>query len=187
MRSLPIMLLLLQRQQQQRHSPRLHLPSLCFPNLRASLASVPRASQVALQQAASQPLILSGAPACPQSTRRTLPTAPRVTPAGQPTVSFLLSTTPFSENVLTIVYHSGAIITTTPTLLENLFHEFIINPHPRSLCCIHLLFLSSTQFTIFFSKSRSTPTTSTTTHKDLAKGMFLTELIKFTNEQCGLL
>lgn len=141
MRSLPIMLLLLQRQrqrqqQQQRHSPRLHLPGLCFPKLPASRDFVPRASQVELQQVALQPLSLFGAPACPPSPQHTLPTAPRATPTGQPTVSFLLSTTPFSEKVQTIVYHSGAIITTTPSLLEHHFHEFIINPHPRSLCCI---------------------------------------------------
>lgn len=90
MRSLPIMLLLLQRQQQQRHSPRLHLPGLCFPRRPASRASVPRASQVVLQQVASQLLISSGAPACLLSPRRTLPIAPRATPAEQPTVSFLL-------------------------------------------------------------------------------------------------
>ena len=110
MRSLPIMLPLRQKQQQQRHSPRLYRPGLCFPKLPASRASVPRASQAVLQQVASQPLISSAAPACPPSARHTLPTAPRATSAGEPTVSFLLSTTPFSENLLTFLYHSGAII-----------------------------------------------------------------------------
>lgn len=95
MRSLPIMLLLLQRQQQQRHRPRLLLSGLCFPKLPASRASVLRASQAVLQQVATQPSISSGAPACPPLPRRTLPTARRATPARQPTVSFLLLTTPF--------------------------------------------------------------------------------------------
>lgn len=142
MRSSPTLLLRLQRQQ---HPPRVHLPGLCFPKLPASRACVPRASQVVSQQVGSQPSASSGAPACPPSPRHTPLTAPTATPAGQPTVSFLLPTLPFFVIPLKFVHPSGAIITST-SLLENLFHEFIINPHPRSLGCIHCLFLRSTQF-----------------------------------------
>lgn len=138
------MLLLLQRQQHP-PSPRWHLPGLCFPKPPASRACVPRASRAVSQQVASQPSASSGAPACPRSPRHTPLTAPTATPAGQPTVSSLLSTLPFFGSVLKFVHPSGAIITST-SLLENLFHEFITNPHPHSLGGFHCLFLSSTQF-----------------------------------------
>lgn len=107
------MLLLLLRQQQRLPSPRLRLPGLCFPKLLASRACVPRASQVVSQQVALQPLVSSGAPACPPSPRRTPTTAPRATPVGQPPVSFLFSTFPFLGNVRKIDHTSGAIIITT--------------------------------------------------------------------------
>lgn len=89
------LLLLLKRQ--QRPSPRLQPPALCFPK-QASQACVPRASAPAASpQAAWLPSASLGAPVCPPSPRPTPLTAHRVTSAGQRTVS------PLNTNLFTPV------------------------------------------------------------------------------------
>lgn len=142
---------LLPRRPRLQPSHRPQPPSLCFPK-RASRAYALQVSPPAAQLwAASPPSASSAAPACPPSPLPTRPTARRVTPAGQLTVSsldtkknltFLLCTCYFSYSLIPVVRSqtpsapNERSITNPPVPFMNTICIKI--PHPHSLCSCFL-------------------------------------------------